>query len=225
LLFTGCTSDAERIADQNAAAGTSEPGARTDFGRISVFDLRAGDCLGDNEIFDEESETEFAEQGSVSVVRCDGSDVYGRVAQLYLVEGEGADFPGDEQVIALAESTCARPAGLFTYLVPVEESWDQGDRTITCIDLVGFAYESGDCIAAPEQDHRVIPCESEGVFADVIRVLDLAADYTSEAPFPDQSAFDAGFDEQCAADSDYLLSPTADTWAAGDRLVVCVKTR
>jgi hypothetical protein len=220
ILTTACTTDKERIAAQNEAARTQTPEARSDFGRASVFELRAGDCITEESAMSEGEETE-----SVEVVRCDDEDAAARVTKLHLIPaGDDAPYPGDEESIALAEEVCAT-ATPYTYLTPVRESWVQGDRTITCIEFLGFNYAVGSCIGPEEDGHLVVPCTRSDVFGDVTGLIDVSDQYAPDAPFPPQDVLDGIVERDCALEDDYYLFPSEDTWAAGDRLMICVTTR
>jgi hypothetical protein len=50
------------------------------------------------------------------------------------------------------------------------------------------------------------------------------AEHGPDAPLPEDTLWDTIFDEQCSADADFVLFPTAESWELGDRLVVCVLT-
>jgi hypothetical protein len=241
LSFAACESDKERIEDQNNAARTAaaeetaddpepeetaEPtrDASTRPRSVSVFDLRAGDCLTEDALSTEDGE----EQERTEIVDCNTADAYGRVSKLHLIEGDAdADFPGDEAILAIAEAQCATPGLPYTYFTPTEVSWSQGDRAITCIESAAFNYVVGSCIGGEPDDFRVLPCDLDGdrIFGDVVRIVDVTADHGPEAPLPPDTLWDEIFTSQCASDADYFLFPTADTWEFGDRLVICVLTR
>jgi hypothetical protein len=232
LAATGCRSDEERISGQNSAArtaiaGGNEPGPTReidgDSRRVSVFDLRVGDCLAEDAVYADADEDEFSESETIAIVECDGTDVAGRVSKFHLFE-EDTDYPGEDQVIKLAEEVCNTPGQPFTYFFPTGESWRQGDRTITCIETTAFAYEVGACIGGEDVGYVVVPCDADGVYGDVVRVIDVTADYGPDAPLPEDTLWDTIFDEQCSADADFVLFPTAESWELGDRLVVCVLT-
>lgn len=104
----------------------------------NVFDLAVGDCFDDGDL----AVGGEAEQiGDVPLVECDqahDNEVYAEVS----LEGEG--FPGDNVVANEADAVCYDAfesfVGLdyesseldFGWLVPTADSWDAGDRVITC---------------------------------------------------------------------------------------------
>jgi hypothetical protein len=112
-------------------------------GNTLLGDLEVGDCFADIPKVEEE-----VIYNSIDTVSC--SEPHG--AEIYAVVGlpEG-DFPGDEAVLAQAVEVCGAEfegfVGLpyeesvleFSYLYPTEESWDAGDRSVTCsvVDLAG----------------------------------------------------------------------------------------
>ena len=225
-LAVACTTDRERIANQNEAARTQTPQQRTDFGSVSVFDLRAGDCVTEDAVIADGDETEFVEEYDVDVVRCEAEEAYARVTKLHLIDAdEDAPYPGDAASMAYGEDFCATTSVPYTYFTPVRESWAQGDRTVTCIEFLGFDYAAGSCIGPADDGHRVIPCSSTDVFGDVTGLVDVSSEYAVSAPFPGQEVLDAIVERDCKSADDYYLFPSEDTWAAGDRVMVCVVMR
>lgn len=104
----------------------------------NVFDLAAGDCFDDGDIA---LGPDVEEVGDVPVVDCSephDNEVYAAAA----VEGE--TFPGDQQVAEHADQVCHAAfegfVGLdyessvldFGWLIPTSDSWEAGDRTVTC---------------------------------------------------------------------------------------------
>jgi hypothetical protein len=243
LLLAGCDSDKERIDRQNEAARTAaaeqtasgedddpEPTRDVDSDPrdVSVFDLRVGDCLTEDAIFAGDPEDEFGEETETQVVDCGSIDAFGRVAKLHLIDaGDDADYPGDDAMIAIAEEECLTPGQPYTYYTPTRQSWDEGDRAITCIETTVFAYDVGSCVSGEDDGYRVLPCDVEEdlIFADVVRIVDVSAEYGPDALLPEETYWDEVFDRDCADDADFFLYPTAETWDTGDRLVVCVLTR
>ncbi len=112
------------IEDQNRAAegfSSGNVGERT--GRKSIFDLRVGDCV-----------TEFGSeadgQDSALLVECSDTRAQARVVKLVRVE-DLSDFPSDGYFDMQAEQFCGIEATSF--IVPSEETWELGDRVITCL--------------------------------------------------------------------------------------------
>jgi hypothetical protein len=225
LLLGACSSDdKERIEAQNTAAagegGSVTP--RSGDGDISVFDLREGHCLTDDVV----NEGELEETGSVRVVACDSPEATGQVSSLILMpEAADAPYPGTAVVEARAEQECAVPGGLFTYFIPIPETWENGDRTITCVISLGFDYAMGDCVADADAAHRITDCAGDAVFGEVADLIDLTSEYPPGAAYPGDPEFDEIFSTRCApSGADYYVLPSEETWQFDDRLLVCVTT-
>ena len=122
LVGVGCTSDSERIADANdAAGGAPSPQTQERDNDISIFDLRVGDCYVSGPRVE-------AEVGSVELTAC--SSRSSRVDDLIRVP-EQASYPGDRYFETLANSQC--PASTTNFLLPTDDSWSAGDRVVVCI--------------------------------------------------------------------------------------------
>lgn len=87
----------------------------------SLFDLQVGDCIrypGPESVFE-----------SVERVRC--SDLHDAKV-VGSVEMAGVSFPGDDAIADYGFQHC--PASTDQILGPTLESWELGDREITCLD-------------------------------------------------------------------------------------------
>jgi hypothetical protein len=118
-MIAGCF-DAER----------DDSGAVSSKGELSVFDLRVGDCLM--------NVTASGEQREVEAVPCaqpHDAEVY---TNIELADGP---FPGDTFIDAKADRGCVarlrrqapRSKDEILYFVPNKRTWDEDDRTVTCI--------------------------------------------------------------------------------------------
>lgn len=127
LAAYGCTLDdqKEEIARQNEAAENGEMGSGAS-GETDVFDLRVGDCVGEPP--DDE------EYATMDVVDCDSNDALARVSKLVTVGESTGDYPGEDYMDEQSTERCPDPEG--PVLWPTAESWDAGDRTIICFDIV-----------------------------------------------------------------------------------------
>ena len=86
----------------------------------SIFSLSIKDC------FNEAPETEYA---LVELVSC--SDEWeSQVVDRFSIPLDDA-FPGKDYIEASANQEC--DASFDFYYSPIAESWDLGDRTITCV--------------------------------------------------------------------------------------------
>jgi hypothetical protein len=114
-----------------------DPGGRvTDSGSESVFDLRTGDCMNDLE--------ETPAELSVDVAPCGEPHDAEAVSEFDLTESV---WPGLSFVTSKAEDRCLddvesasagapRSGEIETfYFHPIEQSWEQGDRTVLCVAI------------------------------------------------------------------------------------------
>ena len=117
----------EKIREQNEAAqsGPSDvPGSRT--GEINIFDLRTGDCIS-------QPDSTAAEFEGISIVPCSSATATSRVSLLFTLSRVGA-WPGDAYFENKAVARCpGDPGEFFTFFYPSRDSWEEGDRAITCL--------------------------------------------------------------------------------------------
>jgi hypothetical protein len=207
---TGRPDATERSGD-NDRNPTSTPTRDEDEGEnVSLFDLDVGDCLGERV-----EEGEFEE---VLVVDCGASNAVGEVVNLVEVDDTaGGDFPGEAFLDNAAAQECNVPGGVFTYYIPTEGSWDEGDRTITCIADLGAEFEVGACV---DDDAIVVDCNDPSATTEITALIDLSDNYPGEE-FPGEDEMQSASEALCAADETFLY-PSEFTWTAGDREVVCL---
>ena len=87
----------------------------------SLFDLQVGDCIrypGEEELFESVERVDCSELHDAKVVSS--------------VEMTGTSFPGDDAVSDYGFQNC--PGSTDQILGPTSESWQFGDREITCLD-------------------------------------------------------------------------------------------
>ena len=153
IAYLGCESDVDRIratneadrASQTKAASTRAPAiAAPDtnieatppslIAEIDASDVREGDCIISRLPEDVEVET-------FQIVTCSG-DWQFRVISSFSVEADGS-FPGDDYFVQQGFVGC-NPR--YTYhLIPTKESWEEGDRTINCLqERYGLGLEKLD---------------------------------------------------------------------------------
>ncbi|HEY7451922.1 MAG TPA: septum formation family protein [Candidatus Limnocylindria bacterium] len=133
------SASAEESAEPSEAAAESEaPPAVGEM--VSVFELEVGLC------FDDPAESaQVFEVMSLDCGVAHDNEVY------YLFDHDGSTFPGDAAMAASADDGCEgafeayvgipylESALYYTYLIPTQESWDDGDREIVCV-----IYEPGE---------------------------------------------------------------------------------
>lgn len=201
----------ERPSDNDRDA-TATPRSEEDEGEnVSLFDLDVGDCLGERV-----EEGEFEE---VLVVDCAASNAVGEVVNLVEVDDTtDGEFPGEAFLDNAAAEECNVPGGVFTYYIPTEGSWDEGDRTITCIADFGAEFEVGACV---DDDAVVVDCGDPSATTEITALIDVSDDYLGK-DFPGEEEMQTASEELCGADETFLY-PSEFTWTAGDREVVCLE--
>lgn len=125
--------DTQKIDDANQAARFSqEQSGPNEPGRISIFDLREGDCYDEPDslaISDEEIiEVEFVE-----VVPCSGPHQFEVQRLLFVDQPGGAPYPGTSFFDDMFYRECPFTADFFMF--PIPDSWEFGDRVLTCIRI------------------------------------------------------------------------------------------
>lgn len=128
LLAAACEDQAEQIESQNEAAEQR-------VGTVPIFDMRTDDCFIDTLGILGASEGDMGETGEITLVECSDSRADIRVTRTFTVDRDG-EWPGAEYLDEQADA-CPGFAGesdvFATYFFPTEDSWAQGDRTITCL--------------------------------------------------------------------------------------------
>ena len=245
LTLTACTTDAQRIDDANEAARKSQqntpsinesntasssvsPSNRIQrTGTISVFEVRDGDCFNSNELV----ETELSE---VELVDC-AEDWDERAINSFVVDLDSG-FPGDFYFVQPTIEKCDRRS---TYpLQPTKESWDVGDRTISCIQesfgerdleklnrtINAQTLKPGECFKEVDVVEILlvesIDCLGEWDF-QVISKFEISGD----GPYPGDSYIEDEVQANCSPGFEFFYSPDVGSWAWGDRLVTCIVSR
>ena len=124
-FFSGPT-DEDRIKDLNEAALTN---ARSDgkTGKTNILNLRTGDCLDAGFLSGDLDNIQDANR-----VACDSTDAaYLITSQELLSDPENASYPGIAYFDSIAQTRC--PDNFAIYLFPTNDSWELGDRVVTCI--------------------------------------------------------------------------------------------
>lgn len=242
IVALGCQSDAQRIREANedararqteaasagaltviAPAPTVEAGAKPLTANINVADVRNGDCIISRLPAGVEVE-------KVQIVLCSEEWQY-RVLSSFEVEA-GGSFPGDDYFVLKAFNECDRR---YTYqTIPTSESWDQGDRTVNCLqDKFGLGLEELDRLTSAQ---RLNPgdCINEAPATDfmLVELVSCAGDWElrvlgsfdlEDGPFQGDAYIDAQAAERCDRRFGFIYPPSAESWLAGDRTVICVQ--
>jgi hypothetical protein len=135
---------ATTTTDASDTTDTTETGDTTttteDDGQVSVYDLGVGDCFDTTEV----ESADGLVVSTVVLTECDephGAEVY---ATESIEAAEGDPFPGTEGRDEAARELCepgfeefvgrstAESELVLLWLAPTEESWDDGDREVTC---------------------------------------------------------------------------------------------
>ena len=131
---SGCVlNDTQKIDDANEAARLSQNlTGPNNPGRISIFDLRQGDCYDEPDslaISDEEIiEVEFVE-----VVPCSGPHQFEVQRLLFVDHPDGSPYPGTTFFDDMFYRECPFTADFFMF--PIPDSWEFGDRVLTCVRI------------------------------------------------------------------------------------------
>lgn len=140
LALGGCSA-LQSLLPSDAETRDATTGEITEGGTTDVFTLAVGDCLNDQSLA--ESTDESVEVTSVPTVPCADPHDYEVFANLAVPEADA--YPGEDTVIAQAESDCAAAfpgfVGIdydssiygYSYYYPTSGSWAGGDRTINCL--------------------------------------------------------------------------------------------
>jgi hypothetical protein len=185
------------LALQPVVVDRSTPGA------LQIEGVTVGDCV----VYDDELT-------SLEVVGC--LEPYaGSVRALIQLPGPEA-YPGEELVAEQAEEACTKEVPLATYFYPSKASWNvHQDREVICIIEAQFYFRAGDCFVYSSVLLKS-PCDGQRD-GTVVDAFDMPGD-----AYPGDDAVDAFAAEECPAETDSYLYPTAETWPLGDRLIACL---
>ena len=227
LTIIGCTSDAQNIRATNEAAATPPATSTPLSAEIGWTEIRDGDCI--NSRIPEGIDIE-----SVVIVPCSADWKYRALNSLTIEEFD--HYPGESYFSRRAHDDCDRR---YTFLLfPVSDSWALGHRTVTCLQesfglsrtdpekldrlVGGDRLRAEECFnLAPESRHvsvELVDCTSEWQYRALNTfTVDDFDRYPGEALFG-QRAYN-----ECDRHFTSTSFPSADTWAAGARRVVCLQ--
>lgn len=249
VLLLGACSQAEQ--DETTR---DESGSVTEGGDVGVLRLQVGDCLEDQLSIVQTQVEELAAVPCDQPHRSEVFASFDLEGDEFPGEAEVAAQAEERCSAELTSFVGPQVNDVSLgvgYLTPSEVTWDQADdRTVLCLvshstkDLVGsvegyFVLEVGDCFndgladgAGDVLEPRAIDCAQPHT-AEVFHVATLPdGDFPGDAAVRDQAqelclAQFAGYVglpfEQSVLNASFL-GPVEDTWAAGDREVVCYLT-
>lgn len=184
----------------------------------SAFDLEVGDCIMPPEI----AGGEAIDVERVRTIDC--SEPHdAEVIAVFEIEGRPSQFPGEEALFREAQQGCPTKCSLFIY--PTRQSWNAGDRRITCILQSKYDLRVGDCFNYREREgiiERVyrVSCSKAHV-GEVIEVVTMPG-----MAFPGDDALDEYAQLNCPEGYDWYLIPTRDLWESkGIREISCILGR
>ena len=94
-------------------------------GKLSIFDLKKGDC------FSIRGPTVEGEHSAVTIFSCSSTEWDYRLLSSAEVSSSSSKYPGESYFDKQAESKC--PSLADTFFFPTSESWAEGDRMIQCV--------------------------------------------------------------------------------------------
>ena len=158
LSMAACKDDAQSVrqANESAAASTATAETPSPSAEIQVTELMDGDCVNS-------TLPEGISIHTVVIVPCSGDWQYRVLKSFQLADAE--PYPGESFFHSQVSEDCDRQTG--TYLFPLAQGWEQGDRTITCLqqapELVISALLEGSEVNAEDLSEDEASCLEEWV--------------------------------------------------------------
>ena len=227
LATVDCSSDADNIRATNEAARTTPATSTPLSAEIGSTEIQHGDCITSGL-------PEGVDIESVVIVPCSANWQY-RALSSFEVHDLNR-YPGDDTFLRRAYRGCDRR---FTYtLFPTEDSWGLGDRKVTCLqDSFGLSstdpakldrlvkndrLNADECFnEAPEIEDglvEIVSCSGEWQY----RTLNSFA-VADASRYPGEGHFSRSAYRKCDPRYTNTLSPTASSWALGERVVTCIQ--
>ena len=124
LSMAACEDDAQSVrqANESAAASTATAETPSPSAEIHATELKDGDCV--NSMLPDGISID-----TVVIVPCSGDWQY-RVLKLFQV-ADAEPYPGESFFLGQVSENCDRQTD--SYPLPSAQSWEQGDRTIMCL--------------------------------------------------------------------------------------------
>lgn len=193
----------------------------------STLRLDVGECF-----------TEAPETGGllVEVVDCSGNWEYRVLSSIAVADS--AQYPAEDHFISLASERCDRR--FAQSLFPTSESWQQGDRTLSCLQM-GFGLSSNDpakldrLVSVSRLDVGECYNEAPETGGLMVELVDCSGDWESQVvdvfsvsfmgAFPGDVYLQGQAYANCPEPWHYFYAPSDQTWGSGDRKVTCVRAR
>jgi len=198
----------------------------SDSSGIDVSELREGDCFN-GPVAEGIDTIEF---GVVDLASCSAEWQY-RVIDSFIV-GEGGSYPEISYFDNQARLRCDRHTAVYVF--PLRESWDMGDREVTCIQdsyglsttdpekisriVSGYGLRDGECLNISSEYTELVPCS--GTWE--VKVIH-SFDVEFQGSYPGDAYFEQEFDQRCHSSATNYFPPDQNTWIQGDRTVNCLQ--
>lgn len=159
---------------------------------------------------------------TVLFAACGGDDDGDRIAD----QNDAAATSAAAATERAGDDTTPASDGTATPRIGGTATSDAGD-TDSPEDTSVFDLREGDCITSSfgdetmlEQETGVVPCDHPDAASEVIALVNVpdADDYPGEAYFDEQTG------TLCPEGTDSYYFPTAESWAAGDRTIICLQS-
>ena len=210
LSMAACEDDAQTVREANQTPAVPTTTAETPIpsAEIHVTELKDGDCvnstLPEGIIID-----------TVVIVPCSGDWQYRVLGSFQAADAEA--LPDESLLLSQVSENCDR--GTFSYLSPSAEGWEQGDRTITCLQQAPEVVIS-DLLESLEVNADDLSGDEASCLEEWVAGANLIASF-SESDAPALIADFEGQLERCApnlvglAAATPTVEPTATTAPAG----------
>ena len=170
------------------------------------------------------------------VVECSGDWEYRILSSMAVTDS--AQYPAEDHFSSLASERCDRR--FAQSLFPTSESWQQGDRTLSCLQM-GFGLSSNDpakldrLVSVSRLDVGECYNEAPETGGLMVELVDCSGDWESQVvdvfsvsfmgAFPGDVYFQGQAYANCPEPWHYFYAPNDQTWGSGDRKVTCVRAR
>ena len=124
LMLTACEDDAQSVREANLTPSLSTVEGTPPSAEIHVMELEVGDCVNS-------TIAEGISIDDVVIVPCSGEWQYKVLDTFQVADAE--EYPDEEFFDGQVAENCDRHRQTASHLYPTSESWEGGDRTVTCL--------------------------------------------------------------------------------------------